>query len=236
MIAGAAVTAVSELKPWEVKQRIRHFLSVLDGIKNGYRVENPDAFLNQINRFLHSLTPDLLGPHWPRDASSLIQYALCAYVDECLLEAGRGDVRSRVLAQPFQARYFGDHLAGQGFFNRLTLLRTDVPANTAVLDIYLLCLTQGFRGQLVTECADRLHDVIRDVQHDIARYRPPRLQFSSSLPSPVRAVRRWPRLLSATSVTVLSLALLLGGWFALSDALHRQSLAIIDRLDQRIAK
>lgn len=79
-----------------------------------------------------------------RDAQDIV-YALVALADEVALgkpEPLRGYWSSR----PMQLAIFGENLAGEGFFDRLKLIRTD-RRRLDVLRVYYLCLLFGFQGR-----------------------------------------------------------------------------------------
>ncbi|WP_280338065.1 DotU family type IV/VI secretion system protein [Salinicola acroporae] len=82
-----------------------------------------------------------------------------------------GNIREHVELHPFQYRYFGVHLAGEGFYDRLDSLRSDVRANLDVLEVYHLCLALGFEGKYSLENRDQLRYIANTLGQDIARYR-----------------------------------------------------------------
>lgn len=73
-----------------------------------------------------------------------IKYALTAFIDESALKSEKAEVSDAWRLAPLQMAFFGEHMAGEGFFNKLTELRQS--ANSDVLEIYYLCLQLGFKG------------------------------------------------------------------------------------------
>ena len=74
-----------------------------------------------------------------------VKYALAAFVDEIVLTSkwpGKNDWRGK----PLQLQFFGEHLAGEGFFKRLAELRQGGDQNVDVLEMYFVCLQLGFEG------------------------------------------------------------------------------------------
>lgn len=72
-------------------------------------------------------------------------YAVVALADEVAL--GLSDaVRDYWMAHLLQFLYFKENQAGEGFFDRLKLVRSD-PNRTAVLMVYYLVLSLGFQGK-----------------------------------------------------------------------------------------
>jgi type VI secretion system protein ImpK len=74
-----------------------------------------------------------------------IAYALVALMDEVALRAPE-PLRSYWMNQPLQLHFFGENVAGEGFFARLDSLLAD-GRRPAVLRVYQLCLLFGFQGR-----------------------------------------------------------------------------------------
>lgn len=80
--------------------------------------------------------------------SALIQelkYAMVALVDELILHSS-WEGKFVWLGQPLQLEYFTEHLAGEGFFARLEMLRQNYLINYEILEIYYICIALGFAG------------------------------------------------------------------------------------------
>ena len=74
-----------------------------------------------------------------------IKYAMAALVDEIILHSA-WDGSIEWLGQPLQLYFFSEHLAGEGFFTRLDILRQDALNNCNLLEVYYVCLELGFTG------------------------------------------------------------------------------------------
>ncbi|MBL4683843.1 MAG: DotU family type IV/VI secretion system protein [Nannocystaceae bacterium] len=89
-------------------------------------------------------------------------YAITALADEIALR--KPGIREVWMARPLQYHYFGDHLAGQRFFERLQYHIAD-PSKVEVLRVYYLCLLFGFQGQYAQRGGElELAAVLRRVQ------------------------------------------------------------------------
>lgn len=73
------------------------------------------------------------------------KYALVAFIDELVLSSAWAG-REQWMGAPLQLQFFGEHLAGENFFQRLQNLRQNPQANIDILEIYFLCLQLGFEG------------------------------------------------------------------------------------------
>jgi type VI secretion system protein ImpK len=89
---------------------------------------------------------------YPPEQVQSVKFALAAFVDETALAADF-PLREEWEKYPLQLQYFGEHLAGLKFFDRLDeLLRipqTSPHANAVAeaVEVYYLCLLLGFKGR-----------------------------------------------------------------------------------------
>ena len=74
-----------------------------------------------------------------------MKYAMAALVDEIILHSS-WEGGTQWLGQPLQLYFFSEHLAGEGFFTRLNILRQDYFNNCDLLEVYYVCLQLGFSG------------------------------------------------------------------------------------------
>lgn len=98
------------------------------------------------------------------------RYALAALVDEVVLSSrwpGRGDWMSRTL----QLEMFGDHLAGERFFEKLALLRQGGEIGADLLELYYVCLQLGFEGIYKIRGLEQLTALQVDLRSQIEHYR-----------------------------------------------------------------
>jgi hypothetical protein len=80
------------------------------------------------------------------------------------------------MGKPLQLEYFGDNLAGEGFFQKLTKLRQSGNRNIDALEVYYLCLQLGFEGMYRMRGLEQLQALQVDLRTQIAdcRNRVPR--------------------------------------------------------------
>jgi type VI secretion system protein ImpK len=83
------------------------------------------------------------------------KYAFCAAVDEALLSQP-SSLREDWERNPLQLRLFGEHLAGEHFFDRLDQLRAQGAPRLASLEVYHHCLLLGFEGKYRLEGPEKL--------------------------------------------------------------------------------
>ncbi len=73
------------------------------------------------------------------------KFALVAFMDEVVLSSVWPG-RAEWMGKPLQLTFFGEHLAGERFFERLSELRQTGAQHIDVLEIYYVCLQLGFEG------------------------------------------------------------------------------------------
>ena len=72
---------------------------------------------------------------------------------------------------PLQLRLFGEHLAGEGFFDKLETLRLTPEKNVETLEVFHICLILGFQGRYLLEGTEKLSYVIARLGQEIAHAR-----------------------------------------------------------------
>lgn len=185
-----AVAAARE-KP-TLKDLVQDFISMALIVRKGRQVTSVSAFEASVDTFFKALERDARSANYSVEQVKDTQYALCAFLDESVLRSGDNELRRHFELQPLQFRYFGVHLAGEGFFEKIDALRGDVKQNLDVLEVYHLCLALGFEGKFSLGQKDQLRYLANTLGQDIARYRktPKALSPDWALPDQVSQMLR----------------------------------------------
>ena len=185
-----AVAAANE-KP-TLKDLVQDFISMALIVRKGRQVTSVSAFEASVDSFFKALELDARGANYSVEQVKDTQYALCAFLDESVLRSGDNELRRHFELQPLQFRYFGVHLAGEGFFEKIDALRGDVKQNLDVLEVYHLCLALGFEGKFSLGQKDQLRYLANTLGQDIARFRktPKALSPDWALPDQVSQMLR----------------------------------------------
>src|SRR5690606_2464328 len=104
------------------------------------------AFLEAIQRFLAGVERGASKLGIAAEDVYASKYAFCAAVDEAML-GQPSSLREQWERNPLQLRLFGEHLAGEHFFDRLEELRAQGAPRLASLEVYHYCLLLGFEGK-----------------------------------------------------------------------------------------
>ena len=111
-------------------------------------VSNAQAFRGQIWEAVKGAEREAHTYGYPAEDMELATFAVIAFLDQTILNL-RQPVFSDWPRQPLQEERYGHHIAGEVFFQNLQklLTRTDSPALSDLLEVYLLCLLLGFEGR-----------------------------------------------------------------------------------------
>jgi len=144
-------------------------------------------------------------------------YAIVAFLDESVLQSDQ-TMFADWPRQPLQEEVFGDHMAGETFFQHVRSLmgRQDSAELADLLEVFDLCLLLGFRGRYGAETAE-LRSLRSAIREKIERIRGAAV-LAPSAPLPDGEVipdRRdpWARRLTIAAVAALVLCVLLYGGF-----------------------
>jgi type VI secretion system protein ImpK len=108
-------------------------------------VPSPETVHSRIRGYFEKLKDRARTHGVPDRDTQDIVYALVALTDEVAISTPE-PLRSYWMSQPLQLHYFGENVAGEGFFARLQALLSD-GRRIEVLRVYHLCLLFGFQGK-----------------------------------------------------------------------------------------
>ncbi|HVG39146.1 MAG TPA: type IVB secretion system protein IcmH/DotU [Pyrinomonadaceae bacterium] len=97
-----------------------------------------------------------------------VKFAAASFVDETVLTADF-PLRDEWEKYPLQLEYFGEHLAGVKFFERLDELLKAPEVNADVIEVYYLCLLLGYKGKYKIYLEEQLKGVIENVAETLRR-------------------------------------------------------------------
>jgi type VI secretion system protein ImpK len=163
------------------------------------------------------------------------KYALAAYIDEAILSSAWPG-RSQWMSRPLQLELFGDHLAGEGFFDRLTQLRQGGEVNLDLLELYYVCLQLGFEGVYKIRGLEQLMALQVDLRSQIEGYRgvlDPKLSPEGvpAVPLIARVGREVPYWVIAVVTVAIIFFTHLGYSMALTKLADRSVASILSRKD-----
>jgi type VI secretion system protein ImpK len=163
-------------EPLTLKALLEDGFALLALVRNGAWPRAED-FRARLEALLSQFERRALALGKPAEPVAEAKYAFCALADEIMLSSD-SPLRDEWGGAPLQLSLFGEHLAGEGFFRRLDLLRQDPAAQVETLEVYHSCLLLGFQGKYLLMDPDRLQWLIARVGEELARTRGPAPSFA----------------------------------------------------------
>lgn len=177
-------------------------------------------FLESIQRFLAGVERGTSKLGIAAEDVYASKYAFCAAVDEAML-GQPSSLREQWERNPLQLRLFGEHLAGEHFFDRLEELRAQGAPRLASLEVYHYCLLLGFEGKYRLEGPEKLGYLIARLGDEIVYLKGRRTGFAPHWAPPDRVTHALRRVMPMWApAAVMAVAALLG-YLTLHTVLER---------------
>lgn len=106
-----------------------------------------------------------------RFSSKIIQvskFALAAFVDETVL-SNNFNLKEEWEKNPLQLEYFGEHLAGNKFFEKLAAMIKQVDVTADAVEIYYVCMLLGFKGRYAVYEKERLLQIMQETANALVK-------------------------------------------------------------------
>jgi type VI secretion system protein ImpK len=142
-------------------------------------------FNKKIDRFFAHYDKQANNFGKPLELVEHTRYAFCALLDEIVLES-KFPLRNEWTRMPLQLRLYSEHLAGEGFFERLRELRAEPVRNIEALEVFHTCLLLGFQGRFLLEGQEKRDYLTRQLGQDIQRIRNEKTDFAPNWKLPHR--------------------------------------------------
>jgi type VI secretion system protein ImpK len=142
-------------------------------------VPNADAFRANAKDLIRMATQDAAGRGYGNEDVKLAAFAVVAFLDESVLTS-RNQVFSTWSRMTLQEELFGEHMAGETFFQYVQLLlsRRDSVETVDVLELYYLCMLLGYRGRYGSSGDGELRAIMESIKGKTNRVRGGNLPLS----------------------------------------------------------
>lgn len=191
-------------------------------LKRGQLPGDEAGFVAAVQRFLDGVERGAMKLEIPSEDVYAAKYAFCAAVDEAML-AQPSSLREAWERNPLQLRLFGEHLAGEHFFDRLEQLRAQGAPRLPSLEVYHYCLLLGFEGKYRLEGPEKLGYLIARLGDEIVYLKGKRTGFAPHWAPPDRIAHALRRVMPLWAPAAVLAVVGLGGYFGLGTLLARNT-------------
>lgn len=131
-------------------------------LRGGQEVRDGEGLYRRACRLIQEAITALTEAGYSDISRDQMVYALCALIDESVLNRGSTDDGYLIWRRdPLQAHFFGTLNAGEELWERIRNLLKETAPNIAVLTCMYRTLQLGFVGQYRAEDDERREDVVR---------------------------------------------------------------------------
>ena len=185
LASSTTTTTVSAGFSLTLKDLLEDGIYLLFLLRNGNAPNSSSEFNKRIDQFLGQFEKNARNLGKAPQAISDAKYAFCALMDEIILSSDF-TVREEWERAPLQLRMFGEHLAGDRFFDKLDILRADPVANIEALEVFHTCLLLGFQGKYLLEGTEKLNYLVSRITQEITHARGGKAEFAPNWKLPQR--------------------------------------------------
>ncbi len=185
-------------------------------IQAGHDPGHPESLRREISLMLGDI--DKRGRQYGQaeEDTKAVRYALCALLDETILNSDWA-FKDQWAERPLQLEYFGEHMAGERFFDLLERVRAKGAPKCDLLEVFCITLILGFQGKYKLRGGDELQKLILEIVGDIHRMRggePRTLSPHWKIPResaerPADSIPRWVWLSGLASIAFVVLVFVL---------------------------
>lgn len=158
-------------------------------LRNGDAPMDEAVFRDRVRRLLANVQQGAQRLQLPAAQVADATFAFCALLDEIIL-GSKLKIRDAWERKPLQLDLFGEHLAGETFFDRLEALRIKGIEQVGVLEVFHLCLLLGFKGRYALEGTERLGYLTARLGDEIMHLQGRRASFAPHWAPPDRVAHR----------------------------------------------
>ena len=100
--------------------------------------------------------------------TQVAKFALASFVDETVL-SNNFNLKEEWEKNPLQLEYFGEHLAGNKFFEKLAAMLKQIDVTADAVEIYYVCMLLGFKGRYAVYEKDKLLQIMQETANALVR-------------------------------------------------------------------
>jgi type VI secretion system protein ImpK len=139
-------------------------------IRGGKDPGQPDQLRKEVSLLLQDLEGRGKRRGFSEEDLKATRYALCALLDETILNS-RWPFKDQWADRPLQLEHFGEHMAGERFFELLDRVRKKGSRKVDLLEVFCITLILGFQGRYKLRGGEELNTLIRELIGEINGHR-----------------------------------------------------------------
>lgn len=146
-------------------------------LRNGHAPTDIENFRDRVKRLLGRVDRGAQKLGLPTEDVFRSKFAFCALLDEIVLRS-KFSIRDAWERKPLQLELFGEHIAGERFFQYLEELRNGGARHIQALEVYHMCLLLGFEGQHALDGSEKLGYITGRLGDEIIHLQGRRAEFA----------------------------------------------------------
>jgi type VI secretion system protein ImpK len=139
-------------------------------IHEGNDPGHPEDLRKSISILFQDLERQALRQGLSEEDVKAARYALSALIDETILNS-RWAFKDQWADRPLQLEYFGEHMAGERFFDLLGRVRQKGSRKVDLLELFCMCLILGFQGKYKLGGREELVQLTQTMVEEANSYR-----------------------------------------------------------------
>ncbi len=144
--------------------------SLIFHIRSGKDPGHVDSLRREIALLLEDLERRAKRSGYPEEDVKATRYAVCALIDETILNS-QWVFKDQWADRPLQLEYFGDHMAGERFFDLLQRIRQKGGRKVDLLEVFCYTLILGFQGKYKMRGGEELRRLIAELVAEVQHHR-----------------------------------------------------------------
>lgn len=156
------------------------------------------------------------------------KFALASFVDETVL-TNNFPLKDEWEKNPLQLEYFGEQLAGNKFFEKLSAMIKQIEVTQDAVEVYYFCMLLGFKGRYAIYEQDRLLAIMQSTANalvKVGKIKPVELSphwLANDQPKPPekRGMPTWAKIFAASGLGlafIVYMVMFVLSWKFLQDA------------------
>jgi type VI secretion system protein ImpK len=197
-------------------------------LRNGYVPSDAATFRDRLKQLLAQVDRGAQKLQLQTDDVYQAKFAFCALIDEIVLMS-KLRIRDEWERNPLQLEMFGEHMAGERFFDHLEKLRGEGARRVQVLEVFHMCLLLGFQGRYILEGIEKLGYLTARLGDEIVHLQGRRAPFAPHWAPPDSVVHKLRSEVPMWVMASVFAVIALGSFIGLRTHLHSQTEADLGR-------